>query len=49
MGTKHEAGSDKNGFVNKTREKRSSGFPTRSDTYRPVQLQKMANSLKFQI
>ena len=27
----------------------SSGFPTRSDTYRPVHPQKMAGSLKFQI
>ena len=28
-------------------EKRSSGFPTRSDTNRPVQSQKQARSLKF--
>ena len=32
-----------------TRENRSSGFPTRSDTNRPVQAQKRARSLKFQI
>ena len=32
-----------------TRENRASGFPTRSDTNRPVQLQKMARSLKFWI
>ena len=32
-----------------TRENRSSGFPTRSDTNRPVQSQKMARSLKFRI
>ena len=31
------------------REKRSTGFPTRSGTKRPVQLQKMAISLKFWI
>ena len=31
------------------REKRSSGFTTRSDTNRPVQSQKMARSLKFWI
>ena len=31
------------------RKKRSSGFPTRSDTNRPVDLQKMARSLKFRI
>ena len=30
-------------------ENRSSGFPTRSDTNRPVQLQNMARSLKFRI
>ena len=30
-----------------TRENRSSGFPTRSDTNRPVQSQKQARSLKF--
>ena len=30
-----------------TRENRSSGFPTRSDTNRPVQAQKRARSLKF--
>ena len=32
-----------------TQEKRSSGFQTRSDTNRPVQSQKQARSLKFQI
>ena len=32
-----------------TRENRSSGFPTRSDTNRPVQSQKQARSLKFRI
>ena len=32
-----------------TRENRSSGFPTRSDTNRPVQAQKRARSLKFRI
>ena len=32
-----------------TRENRSLGFPTRSDTNRPVQLQEMARSLKFWI
>ena len=31
------------------REKRFSGFPTRSDTNWPVQLQKMAGTLKFRI
>ena len=31
------------------RENRSSGFPTRSATNRPVQLQKMARGLKFWI
>ena len=31
------------------RENRSSGFPTRSDTNRPVQSQKQARSLKFRI
>ena len=31
------------------RENRSSGFPTRSDTNRPVQAQKRARSLKFRI
>ena len=31
------------------RENRSSGFPTRSDTNRPVQLQKKARSSKFSI
>ena len=31
------------------RETWSSGFPTRDDTNRPVQLQKMARSLKFRI
>ena len=31
------------------RKNRSSGFPTRSDTTRPVQLQKMARGLKFWI
>ena len=30
-----------------TREKQSSGFPTRSDTNHPVHQQKMARSLKF--
>ena len=30
-----------------TRENRSSGFPTRSDTNRPVQSQKQARGLKF--
>ena len=32
-----------------TRENQSSGFPTRSDTNRPVQSQKQARSLKFRI
>ena len=32
-----------------TREKRSSGFPTRSDTNRTVQSQLQARSLKFRI
>ena len=32
-----------------TRENRFSGFPTRSDTNRAVQSQKMARSLKFRI
>ena len=32
-----------------TRENRSSGFPTRSDTNRPVQSQKQARSSKFWI
>ena len=32
-----------------TRENRSSGFPTRSDTNRPVPAQKRARSLKFRI
>ena len=32
-----------------TQEKRSSGFPTRSDTNRPVQSQKQARCLKFRI
>ena len=32
-----------------TRENRSSGFPTRSDTNRAVQAQKRARSLKFRI
>ena len=32
-----------------TRENRSSGFPTRSDTNRAVQSQKQARSLKFRI
>ena len=32
-----------------TRENRSSGFPTRSDINRPVQLQTRASSLKFRI
>ena len=32
-----------------TRENRSSGFPTRSDTNRAVQAQKQARSLKFRI
>ena len=32
-----------------TRENRSSGFPTRSDINRPVQLQTQARSLKFRI
>ena len=32
-----------------TPENRSSGFPTRSDINRPVQLQKQARSLKFRI
>ena len=31
------------------RENRSLGFPTTSDTKRPVQLQKMARSLKIKI
>ena len=31
------------------REKQSLGFRTRSDTNQPVQLEKMARSLKFQI
>ena len=31
------------------RESRSSGFPTRSDTKRSVQLQKAAGNLKFRI
>ena len=31
------------------RENRSSGFPTRSDTNRAVQAQKMARGLKFRI
>ena len=31
------------------RESRISGFPTRSDTNRPVQSQKQARSLKFRI
>ena len=30
-----------------TRENQSSGFPTRSDTNRPLQSQKQARSLKF--
>ena len=38
-------------FINRaaTRENRSSGFPTRSDTNRPVQAQKRARSLQFWI
>ena len=32
-----------------TQENRSSGFPTKSDTKGPVQLQKMARSMKFRI
>ena len=32
-----------------TGENRSSGFPTWSDTNRPVKLQKMARFLKFQV
>ena len=32
-----------------TQENRSSGFPTRSDTNRPVQSQKQARGLKFRI
>ena len=32
-----------------TQENRSSGFPTRLDTDRPVQSQKKARSLKFLI
>ena len=32
-----------------TQENRSSGFPTMSDTHRPVQLQKISRSLKFRI
>ena len=32
-----------------TRENRSSGFPTRSDTNRPVQQQKQVKNLEFHI
>ena len=32
-----------------TRENRSSGVPTKSDTNRPVQSQEQARSLKFRI
>ena len=34
-------------YLSCSRENWSSGFPTRSDTYRPVQSQKKARSLKF--
>ena len=39
------------GYINRvvTRENQSSWFPTRSDTNRPVQSQKMATSLKLRI
>ena len=35
--------------TSRIRENRSSGFPTRSDTNRAVQLHKMAGGLKFRI